>query len=257
MKIKKRSRKRVALGILLITIIIVGLGGIHQYLNYTYGTYIDSGMSFNNGSGFKELENIVTGDQWKEPIYNMVDLKSEYDKALSINPNVKGWIFVQGTNINYPVMHGQADEYYLTHNWKGQPYWNGCIALDQRNTSFNNDVTLINGHNMLNGIMFSELTQFENKSFFDANHPIYVYDGATNTVRQYQAIAALYVYPNIPLNIGQLSQSDVNAEVNRLMSQSIYPAVNYNGKNVLLLNTCLSNGSGKHLLLMTEQVSQS
>lgn len=252
---KKRSRKRIALGILLITIIIVGLGGIYQYLNYTYGTYINSGISFeSSGNTVQELKNIFTGDQWKSPINKMVDIKGEYTKAKAINNSTIGWIFINGTNINYPIMHGQDDEYYLTHNWKGDPYWNGSIFLDQKNSGFNN-VSLINGHNMLNGIMFSQLTNFENKDFFYGDHDIYIYDGNSDKVNEYKAIVAIYCTPQIKLSLGDMSKANIASEVETLSNQSIYPKEQYNGNNVILLNTCESNGSGKHLLVVAEQIN--
>lgn len=248
----KRSKNKVALGIILITIIVVGLSYMYMYVNKTYGTYIDSGISFENNG--ESLSQILTGSQWKKPINSMVNLKAEYDQAKAINDTTIGWIFIPGTNINYPIMHGQNDSYYLDHNWKGEPYWNGSIFLDDNNTGFNN-VSLINGHNMLNGIMFSQLIDFQNKDFFDGNHDVYIYNGQTNTQEVFKPIGLLYCEPTISLNLGNLTQEARTQEVQTLMNQSIYHKEEYNGNNVLILNTCLSNGSGKHQLLITEEIS--
>ncbi|MGL5067226.1 MAG: class B sortase [Sarcina sp.] len=252
---KKRSRTKVGVGIILITIVIVGLGFTHQYLNFTYGTYINSG-NYRPASGgvISQLSNIVTGDSYKKPINTVGNLKAEYESAKKVNSSVIGWIFIDGTNINYPILHGKDDEYYLTHNWKGDPFWNGSIFLDHANSGFNN-VSLINGHNMLNGIMFSELINFKNKDFFDADHKIYIYNGETNKQEVFEAIGALYVEPTIKLNLGNISSSEKQKEVESLMSQSMYKKQAYNGNDVLLLNTCLSNGSGKHLLVVTQEVN--
>ena len=251
---KKKSRKKIGIGIILITITIVGLGFIHQYLNFTYGTYLDSGY-YNQASGgvISQLDNIITGDAWKKPIEKVGNLKKDYENAKSINSSVAGWIFIDGTNINYPIMHGKDDEYYLTHNWEGKPFWNGSVFLDHANSGFNN-VSLINGHNMLNGIMFSELINFKNKEFFDGNHKIYIYNGETNKEEVFDAIGALYCEPTIKLDLGEISDSAKALEVKNLMNKSMYAKENYNGNDVLLLNTCLSNGSGKHLLVITEEV---
>lgn len=249
------KRKKPAVGVLLIIIIIGVLFSIYKYLNFTYGTYLNSGMAFSTGQGaISELNTMITGGDWTKAIYKMGNLEEEYDKAHAINGQVAGWIFIDGTNINYPIMHGEEDQYYLTHNWKGDSYWNGSIFLDHANSGFNN-VSLINGHNMLNGIMFSQLTNFENKDFFDGNHDIYIYDGLNKKLEKFKAIGAIYCEPTIDLSLGNLSPEERTAEVNRLLSQSMYPKENYNGNNVLLLNTCLSNGSGKHILVIAEQVN--
>lgn len=246
--------KKPAIGVILIIIIIGGLFSIHKYLNFTYGTYLNSGISFSTGEGtMGELKSMFTGGDWTKAIYKMGNLEQEYEKAHEINSGTAGWIFIDGTNINYPVMHGEVDEYYLTHNWKGQPYWNGSIFLDHANSGFNN-VSLINGHNMLNGIMFSQLTNFKNKDFFDGNHDIYLYDGLDHKLEEFKAIGALYCEPTIDLSLGNLSTENRTNEVNQLLSKSMYPKEIYNGNDVLLLNTCLSNGSGKHILVVAEEI---
>lgn len=250
-----RKRKRL-LGISLILIIIAALYGVYKYVNFTYGTYLNSGIAFNdtNQSTMAELKDMVTGGPWTQAITKVGNLQADYQKAHSINPDTVGWIFVNGTNINYPIMYNQNDNnYYLTHNWKNESYWNGSIFLDSENTGFNN-VSLINGHNMLNGIMFSQLMNYRNKDFFEGNHDVYIYDGIDQKYEEFKPIGAIYCEPNINLTLGNLTEQQRTEEVNTLMSKSIYGKQPYNGNGVLLLNTCLSNGSGEHQLLITEQV---
>lgn len=252
---RKDRKKRKKLGIFLIILVVLLLGGIYSYFKFTYLTYIESGLNFEiNQSISSELSNLVTGGKWTDPIDKVGDLKEYYEKAHAANSSVIGWIFVDGTNINYPINHGNTDEYYLKHNWRGEPYWNGSIFLDQQNETFQN-VSLINGHNMLNGIMFSQLMNFRNKDFFDGNHNIYIYNGVSGQREEFKPIAALYCEPTIDLTLGNLSNDDKSKEVDRLMAMSMYPKQTYNGNNVLLLNTCLSNGTGRHLLLVTEQIA--
>lgn len=250
----KERKKRKALGVFLIIVVILVLTGIYSYIKFTYLTYIRAGLNFQtNQTISSELASLVTGGKWTAPIEKVGDLKEYYDKAHAVNNRVIGWIFVDGTNINYPVEHGESDEYYLTHNWQGESYWNGSIFLDQQNETFQN-VSLINGHNMLNGIMFSQLMNFRNKDFFNGNHDIYIYNGVSQKMEEFKPIAAIYCEPNVDLTLGDLSTDARNQEVERLMNRSMYPKQAYNGGNVLLLNTCLSNGTGKHLLLVTEQI---
>lgn len=249
------NKRRARIGILLIIIVILGLFSIYKYLNFSYNTYYNSTLNIKgNNSAIGQLENLISGEKWKKPIDEMGNLKQYYDEAHKVNPGVIGWIFVDGTNINYPIEHGKPDDYYLTHNWKGEPYWNGSIFLDHANSGFDN-VSLINGHNMLNGIMFSQLMNFKNKEFFDANHKIYIYEGAENKLATYQVIGALYCQPDISLQLGNLSEDQMKAEVSKLLSKSMYGMKPYNGGKVLLLNTCLSNGTGEHILVVAEQIN--
>ncbi|MGL4656465.1 MAG: class B sortase [Sarcina sp.] len=242
----KTRKKRKKLGIALIILVVVALTGIYGYVNFTYKTYMNMDLNFANNSTITSLNG------WTNPIEKVGNLQEYYTKAHDINNGVIGWIAIPGTNINYPVNHGKGDSYYLKHNWKGDSYWNGSIFVSQENSGFDN-VTLINGHNMLNGIMFSQLMNFTNKDFFSKND-IYVYNGQAGKIEDFKPIAAMYCEPDISLTLGNLTQEQREQEVSNLMKNSMYGQKTYNGANVLLLNTCLSNGSGKHLLVVSEEV---
>lgn len=246
MKIRKKRKK---LGIFLIALVIIVLGGVYGYAKWTYSTYMNMDLNFANEPGVT-----MSADSFTKPIEKVGDLQAYYDKAHSINNGVIGWIAIPGTNINYPINYGKGDNYYLDHNWKGDSYWNGSIFLSQYNEGGFDNVSLINGHNMLNGIMFSQLMNFANKETFD-NSDIYIFDGQTNVLEKYKPIAALYCEPEIGMTLGDLDQAQREKEMKDLISKSMYGQKTYNGNKVLLLNTCLSNGSGKHLLVAAEKIN--
>jgi len=84
------------------------------------------------------------------------------------NPDVKGWITVYGTNIDYPVLFSPEDNnYYLDHNSLKEPESSGSIFLDYRNnpdlTDFNN---ILHGHHMAEHKMFGDLDLFAKEDFF-------------------------------------------------------------------------------------------
>lgn len=93
--------------------------------------------------------------------------------ALSeINSDIVAWIYIEGTEINYPVVQGSDNQYYLKHLFNGKWNSSGCIFLDSRNTSdFSDRHSIIYGHHMKNGTMFSGLTEYKKQEFYDA-HPI-------------------------------------------------------------------------------------
>jgi len=96
------------------------------------------------------------------------------------NPNLVAWISCDGTKINYPVMHTDNNDYYLTHLYNGSINKSGSIFVDYRNTDlFTEKNTVIYGHNMRNGTMFRSLTYYKNQKYFD-KHPtmmLYTPDG--------------------------------------------------------------------------------
>lgn len=88
-----------------------------------------------------------------------------------INPDVAGWICLDGTNISYPFVQGQDNDHYLTHLFDGTKNRAGCIFMDYRCSPDLSDVhTIIYGHHLRDGTMFTELMSYKRQEFYDA-HP--------------------------------------------------------------------------------------
>ena len=96
-----------------------------------------------------------------------------------INGDVLGWIAIPGTQVNYPILRGKDNDYYLDHTWKGERSSVGAIFMDYRNgADFSDDNTLIYGHNMKNRSMFGELKYYVQEDFWEAHPYIYIVDAA-------------------------------------------------------------------------------
>ena len=93
-----------------------------------------------------------------------------------INPDVYGWITVEGTNINYPLVQGEDNDYYLNHAYTGDYLPIGSIFVDFRceESITRNFNTVIYGHNITTGTMFHDVTKFFKDEYFN-NTYIYVY----------------------------------------------------------------------------------
>ena len=66
-----------------------------------------------------------------------------------INPDIVAWIYIEGTKINYPIVQGRDNSYYLKHLFSGEWNGSGCIFLDFRNdASFADRHSIIYGHHM-------------------------------------------------------------------------------------------------------------
>ena len=92
------------------------------------------------------------------------------------NPDTYGWISVADTNINYPIVQGEDNDYYLEHAYTGDYLPIGSIYADYRcNTSImRNYNTVFYGHNITSGAMFHDVTKFFDDYYFD-NVRIYIY----------------------------------------------------------------------------------
>lgn len=89
----------------------------------------------------------------------------------TINPDVVAWIYIEGTSINYPIVQGDDNSYYLKHLVDGSYNSSGAIFMDYRNDSdFSDSHTIIYGHHMKNGTMFSGLDGYKKQEFYE-EHP--------------------------------------------------------------------------------------
>lgn len=110
-----------------------------------------------------------------------------FDELIDINPEVDAWITLDNTNIDYPIMYApeREDNYYLHRDIYGNDSSLGTLYIFNDNTSLNNnvedisDMTLIFGHHIRGGRMFSQICNYMDQSYYDS-HPygiIYTPDG--------------------------------------------------------------------------------
>ena len=96
------------------------------------------------------------------------------------NPDIYGYISIDGTNIRYPMVQSDDNDFYLTHSYTGKALKSGAIFVDYRNsrTISRNRNTVVYGHNMENGAMFHSMTKFLDRDFFmNTDIVIYAFDG--------------------------------------------------------------------------------
>lgn len=99
----------------------------------------------------------------------------EYKKLYEKNADFAGWITIEGTEIDYPVMKAvpESSDFYLDHDFNGEEDINGSIFMDSRNSLIEQDDNLIiYGHNMKSGMMFGELEQYLDKTYLEEHKKI-------------------------------------------------------------------------------------
>ena len=115
--------------------------------------------------------------------------KTDLAALREVNPDVVGWIRVPDTKIDYPVVQGEDNNFYLKHTWQGHENTVGTIFMDYGSspdlTDFN---TLIYGHNMRTGSMFASLRNYSQQDYFNA-HP-YVYLLVDNGAFRFEVFSA-------------------------------------------------------------------
>ena len=101
-----------------------------------------------------------------------------FDELQDINSDLYAWIKIPNTVIDYPVAQSsnEDDNYYLHHNYMGNYEFAGTIYSQRHNSKyFVERMTVLYGHNMLDGSMFASLHDFSDPEFFEENDTMYIY----------------------------------------------------------------------------------
>ena len=92
----------------------------------------------------------------------------DFEHLAQINPDVVGWIYIKDTNINYPIVQGRNNNYYLDKLFDGTYNAAGSIFLDAACSSdFLDSHSIIYGHNMKDKSMFADLMKYKDQIFFE------------------------------------------------------------------------------------------
>ena len=155
------------------------MAGILILLMLSYGVYSlwDTYKIYANSFADEELLKFRPTDDGEDNP-TLKDLKK-------LNPDVKAWIQVPKTNIDYPVVQGQDDMEYINKNVYGEFELSGAIFLSCLNKDdFSDPYNLVYGHNMKNGGMFEDVADFTNKEYFETHQKgkLYLTD-ATRKIR--------------------------------------------------------------------------
>lgn len=112
----------------------------------------------------------------EEPDPKMEKLEeTDLDALRKVNKDILGWIHIPGSKIDYPLLQGEDNEYYLKRTWKGHRNPVGSIFLESRNSSdFTDWNTIIYGHNMTDGSMFAPLHRYKRQAFWEEHPYIYI-----------------------------------------------------------------------------------
>ena len=98
------------------------------------------------------------------------DEAPSFDELHAVNPDVCGWVTLDGTQIDYPVLQGETNLSYINTDVYGNFALAGSIYIDCRNSrDFTDFYNLLFGHHMANSRMFGDLDLYKNEDFFRSN----------------------------------------------------------------------------------------
>jgi len=197
----------------------------------------------------EKIEVVESKSEPKSSLYwdyiqmNLIDV--DFSKLKKVNSDVKGWIQVNGTNINYPFVQTTNNDYYLNHSITKQTNSAGWVFMDYRNNakSFNRN-TILYAHARVNKYMFGTLKNTLKNSWLNNtnNHIIKISTESHNALWQ---VFSIYHIPttNDYIQTNFSTDDEFLTFANMLKNRSIYNFNTILDKNdkILTLSTCYGN----------------
>ncbi|HJJ16321.1 MAG TPA: class B sortase [Clostridiaceae bacterium] len=184
-----------------------------------------------NNSNLQLIEDVFTKNKTEE---NTEKTIIDWDKLSNINTDIIGWIKINDTNIDYPILKDTDNLKYLKHSFGGKYNNNGSI-FTLNNNPFQDYETVLYGHNMKSGIMFSELGKYMNKEFFDKHSSFEIYTKNQN----YKATVFSCYSIGINKEENNIKLLDFEEQVEYYKKASKYSVDNVSEiKKIVKLSTC-------------------
>ncbi len=163
----KTNNNKKKIRIIMVGILALATIGAFVYLGITMSDESKEKRDYDSLSeDMISASNKAEGEEKTERQKKLEELHAQY-------PDVVAWLEVPNTNMSYPIVQTDNNDYYLDHTYKKEYSARGSIFLD-KDVSFDrpSDNFLIYGHRNKNGAMFEELLQFEKEAFYKEHKTI-------------------------------------------------------------------------------------
>lgn len=267
-ELKNREKKR-KLIIALCSVAAIGCLGYFAvysyYIERTNATYEqwsklrNAGAS--GGAGGQDDQVVIHYDNGSGETPEVLD---EYKNLLNKNKKLIGWVKIDDTNIDYPVMQTTDNEYYLDHNLNQEYDKNGSIFMDKDcdvlkpSTNF-----ILYGHHMKSGQMFGGLDKYQSESYAE-EHPYITFD----TIYEHGTYQVMYVfrskvYSEQDVNfkyyqfIDALSETEFDSYMQEMAEMSLFDTgvtAQY-GDRLLTLSTCDYQEQNGRFVVVAKKIS--
>lgn len=199
----------------------------------------------------KERVTLTTTTTTTTTIYD-VKYEKVFEKLKEINNDTVGWLTVNNTKIDYPVVQSTDNDYYLYRDYYKNKNRHGWIYMDYRNNIEDlSDNTIIFGHNLANQKMFGTLRYVTNPSWYKKSSNQIITFNTTKANMKWQIIS-IYKIPvtNDYLVANFASSEDKLNFLDMITQRSIYNfnATHDENTKIITLSTC-SNGSKDRLVV--------
>ena len=271
-EMKRAERNRKLLILAFVVLMICGFGGYGLYymnagkgddrggeLSHLVGNDVLANIPQNKGDEGFYTATIVDESGYKRTL----EVLEQYKSLYYLNKDLIGWVKIDDTNIDGPVMQAKDNEYYLSHDFDKKDDRAGCLFLDCSCDIVNgNDNFIIYGHHLQSGRMFSKLSEYESERYY-ANHPIIQFD----TIYEEGRYQVMYAFRSRVYDADQVvfkyyqfidahSEEEFASYMNEMSRLSYYDTgvTAHYGDRLLTLSTCDYNEENGRFVVVAKKI---
>lgn len=250
-----KKRERIRRGIVAVCSLLV-VGSLAYLADYSYRTKrLDDYAAIQKNLKNTALITPETPETPETPVIHydddtadtLPDILPEYQTLYSLNKRLIGWVKIDDTYIDYPVLQTVNNDYYLNHNFDQEEDKNGSIFLDKDCSIYPRSTNLIlYGHHMRSGRMFGQLNKYSSEKFYKEHKYIQfdtIYEKGTYEV-MYVFRSKIYEESEIVFKYYQftdaVSETEFESNMMQMADMSLYDtgvSAEY-GDELLTLSTC-------------------
>lgn len=207
------------------------------------------------------------GEEPAEPVLYTEEktVLPELAELFQQNSDLAGWIRIEDTNINYPVMHTPDNpDFYLKHGFDKEYSDYGCPYVQENcDVQLPSDNVILYGHHMKNGSMFADLEKFKNQDFW-REHKTFFFNTVTDRY-EYEIVSVFktFVYSDSPESfkyyhfVSAETPEDFSAYIDRCKELALYDtgvSAEY-GDKLITLSTCEYSRTNGRLVVVAKRIS--
>ena len=182
-------------------------------------------------------------------------LSINFDLLFKINPDIVAWLYIPGTPVSYPLLHGTDNRFYLTRTFDKKYNELGSIFLAYRNSPhFESLNTVIYGHNTRNDSMFGSLKRFKDQAYADQKR--YVHIIRSGEVRVYEIFSIYETAATSDTYTIHFASEEAFAEyVKKMASRTIvHSGSPLDTESMITLSTCTPHDRAARLVIQAKLV---
>ena len=266
-ELQKAEKLRKRIMVLASIVAVASLGYFFVYYYFSARTNMD----YDQLASLKGSNVLNSGTQQEQNTFSLhksavrlPDILPEYETLYNKNKKLIGWLKIDDTNIDYPVMQTSDNTYYLDHNYNQEYDKNGSIFLDYNCSVYPRSTNMIvYGHHMKSGNMFGNLQKYAKESY-GKKHSVITFD----TIYEKAQYQVMYVFRSQVYNEDDIvfkyyqfieanSETEFNSYMQEMSALSLYDTgvTAEFGDSLLTLSTCDSSQTDGRFVVVAKRIS--